>query len=41
MAYTEKFHQIPNAARAKVEGVAPQDVDAWRANGAIAQDFRD
>lgn len=41
MAYTEKFTQLAEAARAQVSSVEPGDVDALVANGAIALDIRD
>ncbi len=41
MAYTEKFQSLADAARAQVEEVKPEDVDALLANGAIALDIRD
>lgn len=41
MAYTEKFQALADAAQARVDGVAPQDVDALVAAGAIALDIRD
>lgn len=41
MAYTEKFQKMADDAQAKVEGVAPEDVDALLAKGAIALDIRD
>jgi rhodanese-related sulfurtransferase len=41
MAYTEKFQNMANAARARVEEVLPEHVDALVAKGAIALDIRD
>lgn len=41
MAYTEKFTQLAEAARAQVSSVEPGDVDALVADGAIALDIRD
>jgi rhodanese-related sulfurtransferase len=41
MAYTEKFQQLADAARARVEEVSPHQVDALMRNGAIALDIRD
>ncbi len=41
MAYTEKFQKLADAARARVEEVAPDAVDALVAQGAIALDIRD
>jgi phage shock protein E len=41
MAYTEKFQQLADAARTRVEEVAPDQVDALIAAGAIALDIRD
>ncbi|MDH5546260.1 MAG: rhodanese-like domain-containing protein [Gammaproteobacteria bacterium] len=41
MAYTEKFQQMADAARARVTEVAPEDVDALMSAGAIALDIRD
>lgn len=41
MAYTEKFQQLADAARSRVEEVAPAQVDALMAAGAIALDIRD
>lgn len=41
MAYTEKFQALADEAMTKVEGVAPQDVDAMLTAGAIALDIRD
>jgi phage shock protein E len=41
MAYTQKFQQLADAARARVVEVAPQSVDALMAAGAIALDIRD
>lgn len=41
MAYTEKFQSLADAARAKVDEVAPADVAALIADGAIALDIRD
>ena len=41
MAYTEKFQNLADAARAKVDEVLPGQVDALLANGAIALDIRD
>jgi len=41
MAYTEKFQNMANAARARVDEVLPEHVDSWLAKGAIALDIRD
>jgi rhodanese-related sulfurtransferase len=41
MAYTEKFQNMANAARARVQEVLPKDVDGLIAKGAIALDIRD
>jgi rhodanese-related sulfurtransferase len=41
MAYTEKFQQLADAARAEVRGVDPGDVDALISEGAVALDIRD
>jgi phage shock protein E len=41
MAYTQKFQNMANAARARVEEVLPEHVDALMAKGAIALDIRD
>lgn len=41
MAYTPKFQQLADAARARVAEVAPEKVDALMAAGAIALDIRD
>ena len=41
MAYTEKFQQLADAARTRVVEVAPDQVDALVAAGAIALDIRD
>jgi rhodanese-related sulfurtransferase len=41
MAYTEKFQALADAARARVDEVLPQDVDALLAHGAVALDIRD
>ena len=41
MAYTEKFQTLADKARAKVEEVAPSEVDALLASGAVAVDIRD
>ncbi|MBS8271798.1 rhodanese-like domain-containing protein, partial [Halomonas litopenaei] len=41
MAYTEKFQAMADAARAQVEEVKPEDVDALIAAGAVALDIRD
>lgn len=41
MAYTLKFQNMANAARARVGEVLPEDVDALMAKGAIALDIRD
>lgn len=41
MAYTEKFQALADAARARVDEVLPQEVDALKAQGAIALDIRD
>ena len=41
MAYTQKFQNMANVARARVEEVSPEHVDALVARGAIALDIRD
>ncbi|MBD3610015.1 MAG: rhodanese-like domain-containing protein [Gammaproteobacteria bacterium] len=41
MSYTEKFQNLADAARARVEEVQPSEVDALMAAGAIALDIRD
>ena len=41
MAYTEKFQAMADAARAAVNEVQPEDVDALIADGALALDIRD
>ena len=41
MAYSEKFQKLADAARARVEEVLPEEVDALLAAGAIALDIRD
>ncbi len=41
MTYSEKFQALADAAVARVQGVAPSDVDALLAAGAIALDIRD
>lgn len=41
MAYTQKFQNMANVARARVEEVSPGHVDALMAKGAIALDIRD
>jgi rhodanese-related sulfurtransferase len=41
MAYTPKFQQLADAARARVVEVAPEKVDSLMAAGAIALDIRD
>lgn len=41
MAYTEKFQQFADAARARVVEVSPKEVDALMTAGAIALDIRD
>jgi rhodanese-related sulfurtransferase len=41
LAYTQKFQALADAAQARVDGVAPQDVDALVAAGAVALDIRD
>ncbi len=41
MAYTDKFQQLADTARSKVDEVQPQDVDRLIADGAIALDIRD
>jgi rhodanese-related sulfurtransferase len=41
MAYTQKFQNMANAARARVGEVLPEHVDEALANGAIALDIRD
>ena len=41
MAYTEKFQKLADAARGRVEAVAPEQVDALAAAGAVLLDIRD
>ena len=41
MAYTLKFQNMANAARARVGEVLPEHVDALMGKGAIALDIRD
>jgi rhodanese-related sulfurtransferase len=41
MDYTNKFQQLADAARSRVEEVLPAQVDALLAAGAIALDIRD
>lgn len=41
MAYTEKFQNLADAARLRVEEVSPEEVDSLLAAGAIALDIRD
>ena len=41
MAYTQKFQDLADAAQRRVEGIAPEDVDALITDGAIALDIRD
>lgn len=41
MAYTEKFQNMANIARARVEEIQPEHVDRLIAKGAIALDIRD
>lgn len=41
MAYTNKFQQLADAARARICEVQPAEVDALMQNGAVALDIRD
>ena len=41
MTYTEKFEMLATAARARVEEVTPDQVDALIAAGAVVVDVRD
>lgn len=41
MAYTEKFQNLADTARSRVDEVLPEQVDALLADGAIALDIRD
>ena len=41
MQYTRKFQTMADHARAQLNEVSPEDVDAHLANGAIALDIRD
>lgn len=41
MAYTQKFQSLADQARAKVDEVAPEDVDALVVAGAVVLDIRD
>lgn len=41
MAYSEKFQALADQAQARVKSVAPDEVDALLAAGAVALDIRD
>lgn len=41
MAYTEKFQQMADDARARVDEVQPEQVDSLMAEGAVVVDIRD
>jgi phage shock protein E len=41
MIYSTKFQQLADAARSRIKEVAPEEVDALMASGAIALDIRD
>ena len=41
MAYTPKFQALADAAKFRVDGVRPEEVDALLGAGAIALDIRD
>lgn len=41
MIYTSKFQALADAARERVEGVAPEQVDALMQSGAVVLDIRD
>ncbi len=41
MKYTRKFQAMADAARAQIEEVTPEEVDALLAQGAVALDIRD
>ena len=41
MDYTSKFQTMADAARARVDEVAPSEVEALMASGAVALDIRD
>lgn len=41
MAYSEKFQSLADQAQARVQSVAPSEVDALLVGGAIALDIRD
>jgi phage shock protein E len=41
MSYRQKFQALADAARGRVEGVAPDQVDALMQSGAVALDIRD
>ena len=41
MAYTEKFQKMADDARARVDEVQPEQVDALMAGGAVVLDIRD
>ncbi len=41
MAYTAKFQALADTARSRVAAVAPDDVDALVAHGAVLLDIRD
>jgi phage shock protein E len=41
MAYTDKFQALADAAQARVQGVAPDQVNALIVDGAIPLDIRD
>jgi phage shock protein E len=41
MAYSEKFQSLADQAQARVQSVAPSEVEALLAGGAVALDIRD
>lgn len=41
MSYTQKFQALADAARSRVEGVAPEQVDALQQSGTVLLDIRD
>ena len=41
MSYSQKFQALADAARERVQGVAPEQVDALRQSGTVLLDIRD
>ncbi|TDU26506.1 rhodanese-related sulfurtransferase [Panacagrimonas perspica] len=41
MSYTQKFQALADAARGRVEGVGPEQVDALMESGTVLLDIRD